>query len=186
MTDHDRGDAGPRFRFEVDPDRVEESLRRLRDRLREMFQEGRHTRVRLSYRGKPIGPDIPLAVLLAGEGVAFWLMSPLGALLVNLGAKAVLDVEIIHDADELVREGLSLYLDGEVEQAEAKYREALARRPDDPSALYNLAVLLKVSGREDEARQHLHRAAMGPEGHPDVVKAAELLAKMRAGDRTQA
>ncbi len=169
---------GNGFKFEVDPDRIEESLRRLREQVRESFTAGRYTKVRLSFRGKPVGPDIPLAVLLAGEGVAFWLISPLGALLVNLGAKAVLDVEFIHEAEELVREGLSLYLDGEVEAAEAKYREALARKEDDPSALYNLGVLLRVSGRVDEAKQHLHRAAMGPEGHPDVVKAAELLARL--------
>lgn len=180
MSEEQQG-SGPfpkGFKFEVDPDRIEESLRRLRDQVRESFTAGRYTKVRLSFRGKPVGPDIPLAVLLAGEGVAFWLISPLGALLVNLGAKAVLDVEFIHEAEELVREGLSLYLDGEVEAAEAKYREALARRGDDPSALYNLGVLLRVSGRIDEAKQHLHRAAMGPEGHPDVLKAAELLARL--------
>ena len=168
------------FQFEVDPDRIEESIRRLRDRLRASFTAGRYTKVRLSYRGKPLGPEIPLAVFLAGEGVAFWLTGPLAALLVNLGAKAVLDVEFIHQADELVREGLSLYLDGEVEAAEAKYREALERRDDDPSALYNLAVLLRVQGRTDEAITLLRRAAMGPEAHPDVLKASELLDKLEA------
>lgn len=178
MSD-ESGSKFPRgFKLEIDPDRIEETLRQLRDQVRSSFTAGRYTKVRLSFRGKPVGPDIPLAVLLAGEGAAFWLISPLGALLVNLGAKAVLDVEFIHEADELVREGLALYLDGEVEAAEAKYREALARRPDDPSALYNLAVLLRVSGRKDEARQHLHRAAAGMEGHPDVLRASELLAKL--------
>jgi tetratricopeptide (TPR) repeat protein len=127
-----------------------------------------------------VGPDIPLAVFLAGEGVAFWLMSPLGVLLANLGAKAVLDVEFIHVADELVQEGLALYLDGEIEEAEAKYRQALKRRPDDPSALYNLGTLLRVSGRGEEALRVLRKAAMGSEGHPDVIRAAEAVERMSA------
>jgi tetratricopeptide (TPR) repeat protein len=136
--------------------------------------------VRLSYKGRAIAPDLPLAVFLAGEGVAFWLFSPLAALLVNLGAKAVLDVEFVHEADELVQEGLQLYLQGEAEAAEKKYREALDRRPDDPSALYNLGTLLRVSGRREEALQALRRAAMGPEGHPDVKRAAEAVEKLQA------
>jgi Flp pilus assembly protein TadD len=117
-------------------------------------------------------------VFLAGEGVAFWLLSPLPALLVNLGAKAVLDVEFVHDADELVQEGLQAYLDGEVELAERRYREALRKRPDDPTALYNLGTLLRVSGRVDEARAALRHAAMGPENHPDVLRASQALARL--------
>ena len=98
------------FQFEIDPERIEQTLQKLRERVSESSVAGRYTKVRLSYRGKAIGPDIPLAVFLAGEGVAFWLISPLAALLVNLGAKAILDVEFVHEADELVQEGLQLYL----------------------------------------------------------------------------
>jgi tetratricopeptide (TPR) repeat protein len=178
------------FKLEIDPERIEETLERLRDRVVELgkqagssFAAGRYTKVRLSYRGKQVGPEIPLAVFLAGEGVAFWILTPLAALLVNLGARALLDVELIHEADELVQQGLALYLDGEVDAAEAKYREALNRRPDDPTALYNLGTLLRVAGRRDEALVTLRRAAMGPEGHPDVVRAAEALSRMETPRR---
>ncbi len=173
--DKGRGPFPKGFRIEIDPEKVEDSLRAIRDQIRESFSASRYTRVRLSFKGKPVGPDIPLAVFLAGEGVAFWLMSPLGALLVNLGAKVMLDVEFIHEAEELVQQGLAAYLDGEVEEAERCYREALERRPDDPAALYNLGTLLRVSGRGEEALGVLRRAAMGPEGHPDVVRAAEAV-----------
>ncbi|MEZ4236304.1 MAG: tetratricopeptide repeat protein [Myxococcota bacterium] len=180
-TERGEETAFPRgFRFEIDPDRIEDTLRRLRDQLRETFVAGRYTKVRLSYRGKAIGPDIPLAVFLAGEGVAIWLLSPLAALLVNLGAKVVLDVDFVHEADELVQEGLALYLDGEIEAAEQKYREALDRRPDDPAALYNLGTLLRVSGRREEALVVLRKAAMGPEGNPDVRRAAEAVERLAA------
>ncbi len=171
------------FQFEIDPEGVEQTLKRLRARITESFVAGRYTKVRLSYRGRAIGPDIPLAVFLAGEGVAFWMISPLAALLVNLGAKAVLDVEFVHEADELVQEGLQLYLEGEVEAAERKYREALDRRPDDPSALYNLGTLMRVSGRREEALHVLRKAAMGPEGHPDVKRAAEAVEKLQGGPK---
>lgn len=179
-----KGPFADGFRVEIDPEKVEDSLHKIRDQVRESFTAGRYTKVRLSFKGKALGPDIPLAVFLAGEGVAFWLMSPLGALLVNLGAKAILDVEFIHEADELVQEGLAAYLDGEIETAEARYREALDRRPEDPAALYNLGTLLRVSGRKDEALKVLRKAAMGSEGHPDVARAAEAVQKLSSPKKT--
>lgn len=186
MADDDPPKKNPfeGFRIEIDPTDVEAAIRKIRERVQETMAAGRYTKVRLSYKGKAIMPDIPLAVFLATEGIAFWLINPLGALLVNLGAKALLDVEFIHEADELVQEGLSAYLDGELDVAEQKYREALSRRPDDPTALYNLGTLLRVSGRKDEALACLRKAAMGPEGHPDVQRAAEAVEKMTSGKRT--
>ena len=178
MSDDD-GFRFPRdFKLEVDPTKVDEAVRTLREQVQQSLTAGRYTKVRISFRGTPIGPDIPLAVFLAGEGAAFWLTGGLATLLVNLGAKAVLDVAFLHEADELVQDGLALFLDGEVEQAEKKYRQALDHRPEDPSALYNLGVLLRVSGRKAEALVTFRSAAMGPEGHPDVRKAAEVLGRM--------
>lgn len=168
------------FKVDLDPEKVEETLRAVRDQIRESFSASRYTKVRLSFRGRALGPDIPLAVFLAAEGAAFWLLTPLAAVLANLGAKAVLDVEFVHEADELVQAGLEAYLEGELEAAEARYREALDRRGDDPAALYNLGTLLRVSGRTDEALDALQRAAMGPEGNPDVRRAAEALERMRS------
>jgi len=172
------------FRIEVDPEKVEETLRTLRERVRESFQQGRHTKVRLSYKGKQLGPDIPLAVFLTAEGAAFWLLTPLSVLLMNLGARSLLDVEFVHEADELVQAGLEAYLDGELEAAEAAYREALQRRPDDPSALYNLGTLLRVTGRREQALSTLRQAAMGPAEHPDVVRAAEAIARLESSSKS--
>lgn len=166
------------FRVEVDPDRIEEALRDIRDRVQSGAHQARYTRVRLSYKGKQVGPDIPLTMFLAGQGVLFLLTTPLAAVLANVGAKAFLDVELVHEADELVQEGIAAYLDGEIELAERKYREALKRRDDDPAALYNLGTLLRVQGRNDEALTMLRRAAMGPEGHPDVVRASEAIERI--------
>lgn len=166
------------FNLKVDPDDVESALATLRERAEEAFQNGRFTKVRISYDGKQLLPDVPLAVFVAGQGATFWVTGPLTALLLNLGAGALLRVEFIHEADTLVQEGLALYLDGELEAAEAKYRQALAKRSDDPTTLYHLGTLLRVSGRKDEALDCLRHAAMGPEGHPEVKKAAEAVARM--------
>jgi tetratricopeptide (TPR) repeat protein len=171
------------FSFEFDRTQVEESFRKLRERVQESLVAGRHTKVRLSFRGRTVGPDIPLGVFLAGEGLAFFAMPLAAALLVNLGAKAILDVEFVHEADELVQQGLQSYMDGELEEAERKYREALDRRPDDPSALYNLGTLLRVAGRREEAIVALRKAAMGPDGHPDVRRAADALEKLTSPQR---
>lgn len=179
MSD-DHGGQGPRkgFRIEVDPTQVEATLRQLRERVRQTVRASATTRVRLSFQGTRLGPDIPLAVFLAGEGVAFWLLSPLPALLLNLGARAVLEVEFVDEADELVQQGVQHYLDGDLEQSERCYRRALRRRDDDPAALYNLGVVLSVTGRPSEARARWREAAMGPPEHPDVRRASEALARL--------
>lgn len=184
MADESNDQGRKGFRVEFDPEKIEETLKTVQERIRESIEAGRYTKVRLSYRGRALGPDIPLPVFLAAEGVTFWLLSPLAALLANLGARAILDVQFIHEADELVQEGQNAYLEGELETAEEKYRQALDRRADDPAALFALATLLRVTDRSDEALVLLQRAAMGPEGHPDVKRAAEAIERMSAKGKT--
>ena len=178
------------FRIELDPEKVEEFSKQLRARIEELrgrVKEGvdtsRYTKVRITYKGKPLGPDLPMGAVLAGEGLALIAFGPLWTVLGNLGARAVLEVQILHEAEELVSQGIEAYLAGEVEAAERLFREALARRKDDASALYHLGVLLRVTGRQDEALEALRRAAMGPESDPDVVKASDLLRRMEGGRR---
>lgn len=178
------------FRVEVDPERVDEALRKVRARLEELRDQAssglasaQYTRVRVSYKGRALLPDVPLPWFLAGEGVALALLGPLTAVLGNLAGKALLEVELLHEADDLVAQGREAYGHGELATAEARYRDALQRRRDDPAALYHLGVLLRVSGRHEEAVRCFHAAAAGPEGHPDVVRAAETLSRLQ-GERT--
>ncbi len=182
MPDEKVQDFFDRFRLNVDPENIDDSLQQLGEKLRNTVNTGRYTRVRLRYRGKQIGPDIPMAALLAGEVAAFWATGWFRALVFNLGIKSFVEVELVHAADELVQEGVDLYLDGEVDAAEARYREALKKKADDPSALYNLGVLLRVTGRRQEAIQCFERAAMDSK-HPDGGRAREALEKMNKGPR---
>lgn len=172
-----------RFKWEFDPAQVQASVEQLRDRLRSLVEQGRYTKVRINYRGKAILPDLPVATVLAAEGLTLPLTGPLWLLIANLGVKAFLEVEFVHESDERVREGQELFQDGEVDGAEAKYREALRMKPDHGPALYNLGVLLRVTGRRDEAMAAFDQAARTPETE-EGRKAAEALDKMRRGGKT--
>lgn len=171
-------------KFEVDPERIDESLDELGEKLRGLVNTGRYTKVRLKYKGKQIGPDLPMAVVLASEvATAFW-AGPLRLVVVNLGIKAIIDIELVHEASNKVREGLEYWQDGESELAEAKYREALDMKADDTSALYNLGVVLRVTGRKDEAKACFLTAAEDEE-HPDGRRAREALGRMETSARKE-
>lgn len=174
--------ASDSFTFKIDPEAVEESVRGLQDKARRLWDQGRYTKVRIKYKGKPILPEIPLAALLAAEGVSLWLAGPLRLLVVNLGANVFLEVELVHEASERVREGQELFAQGEVDAAEAKYREALTMKPEDGAALYNLGVLLRVVGRRDEALACFEKVAAMAE-HPDQPRAAEALERMKRASK---
>ncbi len=166
-----------RIAVELDPERMDQSLKVLTDKLRHYAEQGRYTRVRIKYKGKPIIPDIPLFALIAAEAATIWWAGPLRVLVVNLGVKTFVEIELVHAAGEKVQEGQTLFLDGEVEQAEALYREALRIKPGDPSALYHLGVLLKVTGKKDKARECFAAAAKA-EDHPDAARAQQALDKL--------
>ncbi len=161
----------------IDPDHIDDGIRSLQQKLRRALDNGRYTRVRLTYKGRALMPDIPMGVFLASEVATFLLIGPLTTIVVNLGIKSFIEVEIIHEAAELVEEGLELYLAGEVDEAEGRYREALEKKPDDTAAFYNLGVLLRVTGRRAEAIQCFEKAGLD-EIHPDGPKALEALDRM--------
>ncbi len=166
-----------KFQWQVDPEDLDTSLKELGDKLRRVYDQGRYTKVRISFKGRQLLPDIPIGVLIAGEAASFWLIGPLRAIVFALGVKSFVDVELVHEASGRVREGVDLYMDGEVDRAEEKYREALRMRPGDTSALYNLGVLLRVTGRKDEALSCFKQAAEDEE-HPDGARARETLGRM--------
>lgn len=176
MTDEHR--TG--FDFQLNPEKIEESLGELGDKLRRLVEDHRFSKVRLSRKGKPLLPDIPLAMFVAGEAASLWLTGPLRLLLVNLGMGSLITVELVNESDERVADGRQHFMDGDLEEAEAAYREALRMKPSNPSAKYSLAVLLRITGRVDEARALLIEAA-AIEGHPDAKKADVLLDKIGRG-----
>ena len=170
------------FRIEVDPDEIDESVRRLTQQVRTFVEQGRYTKVRIKYKGKPILRDIPLGVFLATEAVTFWYAGLLRALVVNLGARTVIEVEFIHEADEDVEAGRAAYEAGEVAEAEEAFRRALAKETEHEEARYRLGILLRVTGQRDEALELL-RAVAQAEGEL-AERAQEAIARMERGPRT--
>jgi tetratricopeptide (TPR) repeat protein len=169
--------------FTLDPEKLDESVREMASKLKQTVDTTRYSKVRLSYKGKPLMADIPLGLFVAGEAASLWWAGPLRLILVNLGIGSLIDVELRHDADEVLRKGQELFLEGEVDQAEEAYRKALKMRPGDSSACYNLAVLLRVTGRRREAVEYFELAAQD-EDHPDGTKARKTLDKMNRGGKT--
>ena len=151
--------------FELDPRRLEEGLKSLQGELVHWANKGRYTRVRFKFRGKQLLPDLPLAAVVAAEGLTFYWGGILRALLFNVAGKSVLSVELVNDADKRVQVGRECLLCGEVEEAQAHFREALAMDRDHAAAHLNLGVTYKLQGRRELAAAALEKARQkDPEG----------------------
>ena len=113
------------LKVEIDPEGVEESIKTLQEKVKQIANDGRYTKVRLKYKGKVVTPDMPLAVFVAAEAAVFWYAGLLRVLAFNVGVGSILEVEFVHQADEIVGEGKQKYDDGDVEAAEALFKKAL-------------------------------------------------------------
>ena len=165
------------FRVEVDPSDIENSLRELQEKIRQVANEGRYTKVRISYKGAPLCPDIPIGVIVAAEMAGLVILGPLRAIMMTLNATAFLDIELIHESSECVKQGVEHYNNGDVELAEACYLEAIKIRSQDMEAHYQLGILYRVQGKKGEAREHLQQVVNSK--HPIwSEKAKKILDKM--------
>jgi tetratricopeptide (TPR) repeat protein len=160
--------------IDVQPGRVDEALRKVTETLRQWANAGRYTKVRFKFRGKPLLPDLPLAAVVAAEGLTFYWTGILRALLVNVAGRSVLDVELVNDSEGHVQKGKEELLSGEVDRAIAEFRSALAKQHDNPRAHLNLGIALKLKGDRSGARAALEKArTIDPDG--PVGKEAERL-----------
>lgn len=166
----------PKFELGIDPAKIDEAVAAIRAQVSKLLRRGFADKIRIKYRGKPLGPDIPVAYFLAAEGFAFFTAGILRVLLLNLGAKALLEVELISSAVEHHGKGLERYLAGDVDGALAFFEKAVESDEYHAPSQRMLGTVLKVKGDRDRARVHLARAAdLDPDGE-DGRKAKELLA----------
>jgi tetratricopeptide (TPR) repeat protein len=182
------GDAvasGPALPFEIDPKRVEESLRKLQDEVVHWANKGRYTKVRFKFRGKQLLPDLPLAAVVAAEGLTFYWGGILRALIANVVGGSVIQVELVNDADKRVQAGREALLSGDVDQALALFREALSMDRDNAPAHLNVGVALKLKGDRAGALAAFEKArALDAEG-PVGAEAERLAAPLRPKDMAQ-
>jgi tetratricopeptide (TPR) repeat protein len=163
---------------EVEPGRIEEMLNKLRGELGALANKGRFTRVRFKFRGKQLLPDIPLAALIAAEGLTFYWTGILRTLLVNVAGKSVLSVELVNDSGRFIQKGKDELLAGDVDRAIEDFRTALRMERDNPRAYFHLGAALRLKGRDGEAKEALERAQkLDPHGQVGR-EAAELLGRL--------
>ena len=163
---------------DVEPGRIEEMLHKLRTEVGALANKGRYTRVRFKFRGKQLLPDLPLAAVIAAEGLTFYWTGILRALLVNVAGRSVLSVELVNDSGRFVQAGKEELLAGDVDKAIEAFRTALRMERDNPRAYLHLGAALRLKGKDPEAREALQRArALDPRGEVGR-EATEMLRKM--------
>lgn len=170
-------DVVKKISIEVDPEKIEKSYQDLIDQIQKIAKGGKYTKVRIRYEGKQIGPDIPLMAFVVAEVFSGFYGGIIRTLLMNLGVRSVIDIEFIHEASEKVDAGKQFFVEGDIEQAEKLYREALELGGASPSAHFHLAVLLRMSGRKEEAISHLQKLA-AMEDNEYTEKAKQLLRQL--------
>ena len=174
--------VGPTLPFEIDPKRVEESLRKMGEELVHWANKGRYTKVRFKFRGKQLLPDLPIAAVVAAQGLTFYWGGILRALIFSVAGGSLLQVELVNDADKRVQAGKEALLAGELDEALALFREALAMDRDNVGAHFNVGVALKLRGDREGALASFERAkALDPEG-PLGAEAERLAAPLRPKD----
>lgn len=166
--------------FDIDPDAIEASLERLRENVVAWAKKGRYTKVRFKFRGKQLLPDIPLAAVVAAEGLTFYWTGILRALIFNVVGRNVIDVELVNDAEGKIALGKEKLLVGELDEALALFLEAREMDAKSATVQLNCGIAFKLKGQKDDARAALELARrLGGEGQ--VAQEAErLLQSLRA------
>ncbi len=162
------------------PGGLEESLKKLGAQLGKWAKKGRYSRVRVKFRGRQLLPDLPLAAVVAAEGLSLTFPpARVPALLAHLAGGALLEVELVNDSEKRVQEGREALLSGDLDRALTLFREAVDMHEESASAHLNLGVALKLSGDHRGAREPLERArALDAEG-PVGAEAEKVLKTLR-------
>jgi len=164
--------------FEFDPRKIEEALEKISGELRHWANKGRYTRVRFKFRGKQLLPDLPLAAVIAAEGLSFYWAGILRALIVNVAGGALVTMELVNDADKRVQEGREALLSGDVDRALQLFKKAVDMDRDNAVAWLNIGVANKLRGDRSAAREALKRAkTLDPKG-PTGAEADRILATL--------
>ena len=159
------GESGARQRpdpitIELDRqmERLEDALEKVREEVAYWAKKGVYTKVRFKFRGKPLLPDMPVAAFLAAEAATFWWAGLLRALVVNVGGRALFDVELISDAEPHLAQGKEHLLEGDVDEALECFLHAVSIDRNLPSAHLNIGICYKLKGEKERALESFRRA----------------------------
>lgn len=173
--------AAPRntLPFEIDPRKVEESLRKLGQQVVKFAKKGRYTKVRFKFRGKQLLPDIPFAAVAAVEGATFYWAGLLRLLVFNLAGRTLIDIELVNDSEKKLARGKEALLSGDLDEALKAFGEALDMDHDNPVVHLNLGVAHKLKGDHEAARAALTVAKALDEHGPTAAEAERLMATLK-------
>lgn len=171
-------EGGATIPLEVGEGGFDETLTRLRQELKRWANKGRYTKVRFKFRGKQLLPDIPLAAVVAAEGLSFYWAGILRALVVNVAGGSLIDVELVNDSEKVIAQGREALLSGEVEKALEHFQKACDMDRDNASAWLNLGVARKLRGDLAGAREALEKARQVGGAKPAAVEAERILKSM--------
>jgi hypothetical protein len=126
---------------------------KVREEADHMVKKGQHTRVRIKFRGRQVGPDLPVAVVAAAEIASLWWAGPLRLILAHVVGQAVLDVEFVNDAQSHVAAGKAFLASGDLDDALREFDIALSMDRGNGPAHLGRGICFKLRGDKDVARR---------------------------------
>ena len=169
-----------RVTLEINTNRIEESIKQTVEKVQYWYKQGIINKVRLKYKGKAILPDIPLSYFMLVQVATFFLTGVVRALAINLGTKVFFEIEMINDAEEMLKKARDLYLDGELDEAARLLHEVIDLDDRYAEAFLYLGIINKIRGDQEAAAKYFRQAKkLDPHGKPGT-EAAKNLKKMLA------
>ncbi|MCK6552085.1 hypothetical protein L6R52_40010 [Myxococcota bacterium] len=152
----------------------------LATQAKRFVDRGRYRKLRISRKGKPVLPDIPLAAVAAIEAASMYGAGIARVLAVNVGARFLFDVEVVNEADKYFERGKAAVLDGDLERAEEALEKAVRIDDTHAGAFLQLGVLYRLRGDKPRARAMLGRARSLDENGEIGRRADEILRALEA------
>ncbi len=142
---------------------------------RRLVDQGRYRKVRISRKGKPVLPDIPVAAVAAVEVASIYTAGFARVLAANVGARFLFDIEVVNEADKYFQTGVERFLEGDLERAEKALLKAVRIDDTHAGAYLQLGVLYRMQNESEKARPVLERARALDETGEIGRKAGDIL-----------
>lgn len=143
-----------------------------------LFDRGRYRKVRITRKGKPLLPDIPLAAVAAVEAASLYGGGFARVLAANVGARFLFDVEVVNEADKYLKLGVEHFLEGDLGRAEEALLKCVRIDDTHAAAYLQLGVLYRMRGQSTQAAKVLERARRLDDAGEVGKKAGDILRSM--------
>ena len=170
-----------RVTLEINTDKIDESISQAVEKVQYWYKQGLIHKVRLKYKGKAILPDIPLSYFMLVQVATFFLSGVVRALAINIGAKIFFEVEMINDAEEMLKRARDLYLDGDLDEAIVMLEKVIKLDKNYAEAFLYLGIIHKIKKDPVAASRYFLQAQKIDPGGKVGGEAGKNLKKMLPG-----